>query len=79
MKPERFFPTELVTRQGDVQTAIADLGQPVGVLIHARPMYTPREAQQVADWLNGKDQPLNIVARSVDTFDPVRIQARRVK
>jgi hypothetical protein len=37
-----------------------------------RAEYTFAQAQEVSDWVNGIDQPLNIVARSVDPFDPVR-------
>lgn len=33
--------------------------------------YTFVQAQEVADWLNGNDRPLNIVARAVDPFDPL--------
>lgn len=29
--------------------------------VHGRPNYTHKEAQQVADWLNGKDQSLAAV------------------
>lgn len=49
------------------------LERPDGMLeavkIHNRPHYTPKEAQQVVDWLNGKDQPLtNMVPVGHDRF-----------
>lgn len=42
-----------------------------------REAYTFVQAQEVADWVNGVDRSLNIVARSVDPFDPSIIQASR--
>lgn len=78
MRQDRFFPTDVWTTGGNVQTGIVDVSTNP-VTVYLRPPYSAREAQQVTDWLNGKDQPLNIVPRSVDPFDPVRIQARRVK
>lgn len=35
-----------------------------------RETYTYEQARQVADWMNGIDQPLPLIARSVDPFDP---------
>lgn len=42
-----------------------------------RETYTFVQAQEVADWVNGVDRSLNIVARSVDMFDPVQRQSMR--
>jgi hypothetical protein len=40
-----------------------------------RATYSFVQAQEVADWLNGNDRPLNIVARAVDPFDPLNRRA----
>lgn len=32
-----------------------------GTIAHYRPDYTPEERQQVADWMNGQDQPLPLI------------------
>lgn len=50
-----------------LETDFADTVQRV----HRRPNYDPVEAQLVADWLNGQDQPLQgMVGRRHDRWDP---------
>lgn len=49
-------------------TAVGGLGTLVE--FYPRPGYTQHEAQQVVGWLNGRDQPVKMVPRHMDDWDP---------
>lgn len=60
-------------RYGSGDLGIADFeGRTTdGTPWHRRTQYTAKDAQIVADWLNGHDRPLSMVSRAVDPFDPL--------
>lgn len=70
--------SNLATKLGTAVGITDAAGGSMGARFRPRPQYTPDEAQEVADWLNGQDRPLvTMVQPGWDEWNPLYRQGKR--